>query len=159
MILKRKAGTIAPMQKQYDPRMHSAEHILNQTMVRLLHTDRSFSAHIEKKKSKCDYRFDRKLMDEELREIEQKVNEVIGADMPITEEYLSKKDAKKLYSLKRLPEDADGDIRIVSVGNYDACPCIGPHVKSTKEIGTFCIVSASFGNGILRIRYKLSQPE
>jgi misacylated tRNA(Ala) deacylase len=159
LIFKRKAGTIAPMKKQYDPRMHSAEHILNQTMVRLFTTDRSFSAHIEKKKSKCDYRFDRKLTDEEIRGIEQKVNEIITKDMPITEEYLSKEAAKKQYSLKRLPEDADGDIRIVRVGNYDACPCIGPHVKSTKAIGGFRITSASFDNGILRIRYKLSQPE
>ncbi len=147
------------MKKQYDPRMHSAEHILNQTMVRLFATDRSFSAHIEKKKSKCDYRFDRKLMDEEIRKIEQKVNEIIGADMPVTEEYLSKEAAEKRYSLTRLPDDAKGDIRIVRVGNYDTSPCIGPHVKSTKEIGDFHIVSASFSNGILRIRYKLSQPE
>jgi misacylated tRNA(Ala) deacylase len=145
------------MKKQYDPRMHSAEHILNQTMVRIFHTDRAFSAHIERKKSKCDYRFERELADAEIREVEQKVNEIIGADMPIIEEYLSKEEAKKRYSLKRLPEDADGDIRIVRVGNYDACPCIGPHVKSTKEIGGFRIVSASFDNGILRIRYRLSQ--
>jgi len=147
------------MKKQYDPRMHSAEHILNQTMVRLFATDRSFSAHIEKKKSKCDYRFDRKLTDEEILIIEQKINEIITADIPVTEEYLSKETAEKLFSLTRLPEDADGDIRIVRIGNYDACPCIGPHVNSTKEIEGFRIVSATFANGILRIRYKLSQPE
>jgi len=37
------------MNKEYDPRMHSAEHILNQTMVRMFNRGRSFSAHIEKK--------------------------------------------------------------------------------------------------------------
>ncbi len=147
------------MKKQYDPRMHSAEHILNQTMVRLFNTGRAFSAHIEKKKSKCDYRFDRKLTDEEILEIEHKVNEVIEADMPVTEEYLSKEDAEKQHALTRLPDDAKGDIRIVRIGTYDTCPCIGPHVTSTREIGPFRIVSASFESGILRIRYKLSQPE
>ncbi len=45
----------------YDPQMHTAEHILNQTMVRIFGCERSFPSHIEKKKSKCDYRFDRPL--------------------------------------------------------------------------------------------------
>jgi misacylated tRNA(Ala) deacylase len=147
------------MKKQFDPRMHSAEHILNQTMVRLFNTGRAFSAHIEKKKSKCDYHFDRKLNDGEIQIIEQKVNEIITADMPVTEEHLSKEAAEKRYSLTRLPDDDKGDIRIVRIGTYDTCPCIGPHVTSTREIGTFHIVSASFEKGILRIRYKLSQPE
>jgi len=53
--------------KQYaDQRMHTAEHILNQTMVRMFGCGRSFSSHIEKKKSKCDYRFERALSEEEL---------------------------------------------------------------------------------------------
>ena len=45
------------MSKEIDPRMHSAEHVLNQTMVRMFGTGRAFSAHIEARKSKCDYRF------------------------------------------------------------------------------------------------------
>jgi len=48
------------------------------------------------------------------------------------------------------------EIRIVKIGDYDACPCIGPHVNSTKEIGEFRIGSTSFDNGVLRIRYKLT---
>jgi len=63
--------------KQYNPQMHSAEHILNQTMVRMFKCGRSFSNHIEKKKSKCDYHFDRELNKEEVEEIERKVNDVI----------------------------------------------------------------------------------
>ena len=63
--------------KEYPPPMHTAEHILNQTMVRMFNKGRSFSAHIEKKKSKCDYQFDRNLTEDEIAEIENKVNEVI----------------------------------------------------------------------------------
>ena len=59
------------MNKEYDPRMHSAEHILNQTMVRMFNRGRSFSAHIEKKKSKCDYNFDRELTQNELAKIDK----------------------------------------------------------------------------------------
>ncbi len=48
-------------EKQYDPRMHTAEHILNQTMVRMFGCGRSFNSHIERKKSKCDYRVGREI--------------------------------------------------------------------------------------------------
>ena len=61
------------MKENIDPRMHTAEHILNQTMIRLFSCGRAFSAHIEKKKSKCDYRFDRALSDGEIKELEEKV--------------------------------------------------------------------------------------
>ena len=49
------------MKKVLDPQMHTAEHILNQTMLRFFGCGRCFSAHIERKKSKCDYRFERPL--------------------------------------------------------------------------------------------------
>ena len=142
------------MKKELDPRMHSAEHILNQTMVRIFKCNRCFRAHIEKKKSKCDYIFDRALTEEEVSQIEREVNDVIQANMLVTEEYITREESQKHYNLERLPQDAGEDIRIVRIGDYDACPCIGPHVNSTKEIGTFRIVSANFENAVLRIRYK-----
>lgn len=136
--------------------MHSAEHILNQTMVRMFSCGRCFRAHIEKKKSKCDYHFDRPLTEQEIRQIEKGVNNVIQADMVVTQEYITKEESQKHYNLERLPQNVGDDIRIVKIGNYDACPCRGTHVNSTKEIGEFQIVSASFDNGVLRIRYKLA---
>jgi len=142
-----------------DPRMHSAEHVLNQTMVRMFRCGRCFSSHIERKKSKCDYRFDRVLTEEEIKEIERRVNEVIRDDMSVSEEFVSIAEAEKSYDLVRLPEDPGEEIRIVKIGDYDACPCVGPHVKSTREIGEFRIVSASFGDGVLRVRFKLMSPE
>ncbi len=147
------------MKKETDPRMHSAEHILNQTMVRMFNCNRSFNAHIEKKKSKCDYHLDHALTQREANRIEKKVNEVIEADLPIAEEYLTKEEAREQYDLKRLPRGIGDEIRIVKIGDYDACPCIGRHVTSTKEIGTFRIVSTSFDSGVLRIRFRLEQSE
>ena len=143
--------------KNYDPRMHTAEHILNQTMVRMFNRGRSFSAHIEKKKSKCDYHFDRNLTEEEISEIEKRVNEVIQKDLPVTEEFLPRSEAEKQFDLSKLPESAGEKIRIIHVGDYDACPCIGAHVKSTAEIGAFKIISTSFNDGVLRIRFKLQK--
>ncbi len=144
------------MKKEIDPRMHSAEHILNQTMVRMFCCGRCFRAHIEKKKSKCDYHFDRPLTEQEIRLIEKDVNDIIQADMVVSREYITKEESQKHYNLERLPQNVGDDIRIVKIGDYDACPCNGTHVNSTKEIGEFQIVSVSFDNGVLRIRYKLA---
>jgi misacylated tRNA(Ala) deacylase len=141
--------------KDYNPEMHSAEHILNQTMVRMFNRGRSFSNHIEKKKSKCDYHFDRNLTDEEVEIINKKVNEVIQKDLPVYEEFLHREEALKSFKLSQLPEDAGETIRIIKIGDYDACPCSGVHVKSTKEIGNFNIITTSFENDVLRLRFKL----
>ena len=141
--------------KDYNPEMHSAEHILNQTMVSMFNKGRSFSNHIEKKKSKCDYHFDRNLTEEEVETINKKVNEVIQQDLKVTEEFLHRGDAINNFKLLQLPDDAGDTIRIIKIGDYDACPCSGVHVTSTKEIGQFQIISTSFEDEVLRVRFKL----
>lgn len=143
--------------KQFDPQMHSAEHILNQAMGRLFQCDRCFSAHIERKKSKCDYHFDRPLTTEELQEVEREVNRIIAADMQVTERHISLDEAAVDFDLSRLPDKAGDHIRIIEVGDYDRCPCIGPHVTSTGAIGAFRITSSGQENGVLRIRFKLAR--
>jgi len=147
------------MAKDYDPPMHSAEHILNQTMVRMFACGRSINAHIEKKKSRIDYRFRRNLSAEEIAEVERRVNDVIASDCRVTEEFLSRSEAERDFSLGRLPADAGETIRIIRIGEYDACPCSGPHVKSTSEIGEFSILSTSFENDVLRLRFRLKSRE
>ncbi len=145
------------MNKKMDAAMHSAEHILNQTMIRLFDCGRCISAHIEKKKSKCDYAFDRDLSPAEVGDIEAWVNKIIQADLPLTEQWLDKEAAARRFSLDRIPNDAGETIRIVSIGDYDACPCIGPHVTSTREIGRFRITTTGYQDGVLRIRFKLAK--
>ncbi|MCP4349349.1 MAG: hypothetical protein GY795_28045 [Desulfobacterales bacterium] len=137
--------------------MHSAEHILNAAMVSIFNSGRCFSAHIGKKKSKCDYNFDRPLTEKETKEIEKRVNEVVQADLPVMEEFISKKDAETVFNLERMPEEAGDRIRIIRIGDCDACPCIGDHVGSSGEIGEFRIISSSFENQVLRIRFKLAK--
>ncbi len=141
--------------KDYYAPMHTAEHVLNQTMVRMFNCGRSFSNHIERKKSKCDYKFHKELTPEEITTIEEKVNSVIKNNYNVTEEILTFTEAEKLYNLEKIPEDKPETIRIVKIGDYDACPCIGKHVKNTSEIGIFKITSISYNNKVLRIRYKL----
>lgn len=141
--------------KNYYPPMHSAEHLLNGTMDKMFGCGRAFSAHIEKKKSKCDYYFNRNLTEEEINKIEEQINSVISQDLPITEEFMNREEASKYFSLQRLPEEAGDLLRVIKIGDYDKCLCSGPHVKSTKEIGSFKIISTSFENGVLRVRFKI----
>ena len=135
--------------------MHTAEHILNQTMVRMFGCERSRNAHIERKKSKCDYTLLQEPTAEQIAEIENRVNEVIKQNLPITIEFVSRENVPAEVDLSKLPADASATLRIVRVGDYDTCACIGTHVSNTCEIGTFKIISHSWENGTMRLRFKL----
>lgn len=143
--------------KSYYPPMHTAEHLLNGTMDKMFKRGRAFSAHIEKKKSKCDYYFDRNLTEEEIKKIEEIVNDKIARDLLVTENFMSRDEAQNYFNLSRLPEEAGDNLRVISIGDYDKCLCSGPHVKSTKEIGGFRIISTDFNEGVLRIRFKINE--
>ncbi len=134
---------------------HTAEHLLNQTMVRMFDCGRAVSAHVEKKKSKCDYPLSDNLSAEQVSELERRMNEVISRHLPVYCEFLPMEEAAKTFDLSKLPEDASGELRIVRIGDYDACPCVGAHVENTSELGRFKVLSSSFENGICRIRWRL----
>lgn len=139
---------------EYEP-THSAEHILNQTMVRMFGCPRSRNAHVEKKKSKCDYILEAEPTAEQVAEIESTVNAVIEQNLDVTIEFMTRDQAASIVDLSKLPEDASDTLRIVRIGDYDACACIGAHVKNTSEIGTFKVISHSFENGVWRLRWKV----
>lgn len=139
------------------PPMHTAEHILNQTMVRMFGCPRSKNAHIERKKSKCDYELAEEPSPERIREIEQRVNDVIDRHLPVTIDFMPREEAAALVDLSKLPENASQTLRIVRIGDYDACACIGAHVGNTSEIGHFKILTYDYQNGRLRLRFKLTE--
>ena len=141
--------------KQEHEQSHSAEHLLNQTMVRMYGCPRSRNAHGEKKKSKCDYILDAEPTPEQVAQIESTVNEVISRNLDVTIEYVTREQAASIVDLSKLPEDASETLRIVRIGDYDVCACIGAHVANTCEIGTFKIISHSYDNGIWRLRWKV----
>jgi alanyl-tRNA synthetase len=118
-------------------------------------TERSFTNHIERRKSKCDYHFDRNLTDEERQQLQDEVNRVIGRNLPVTEKTVSLKEAEKEVNTDKLPGNVNNLVRIVYVGDYDKCPCSGLHVNNTSEIGEFKINSTSLKEGVLRIIFKL----
>jgi misacylated tRNA(Ala) deacylase len=146
------------MSKDYSSvAMHSAEHILNQTMVRMFGCKRSLNSHIERKKSKCDYYLDAIPTDEQVSEIERKVNEVIDQHLQVSDRMVDLDEAASIADLSKLPEGTEGTIRLVFIGDYDVCACIGPHVSNTEEIGRFKILNHEFEQGRWRMRFKLEE--
>ena len=151
------------------PPAHTAEHLLNQLMVRMFGCERSRNAHIERKKSKISYTLDHKPDRKEEKEIGQRMNELIAEDMPVTFQFVTRAELEGLVmdaapdspdarlSLERLPEDASDTIRLVRIGDYDVCPCIGKHVRSTSQIGRFEMLGTNWDNDTrsFRIRFKI----
>lgn len=142
--------------KEYPP-MHTAEHILNQTMVQMFGCPRSRNTHIERKKSKCDYYLDQAPTEDQVKEIEERVNKVINSNLQVTEDFVHIDEAEDLVDLSKLPEDVSQMLRIIRVGQYDVCACIGSHVENTSEIGEFYITTHTFDNGRWRVRFKLKE--
>ena len=117
--------------KEEFPPAHTAEHLLNQTMMRMFGCERSRNAHIERKKSKISYILDHKPDRKEEKEIERRMNE--------------------------LPDDASEMLRLVRIGDYDVCPCIGKHVRSTSQIGKFVLLGTNWDEEkrSFRVRFKI----
>lgn len=143
--------------KQEYPPMHTAEHILNQTMVRMFGCPRSKNAHIERRKSKCDYLLSEAPTAEMMAEVERKVNEVIDRHLPVTIEFMPLEQAGEIVDLSKLPDEVSETLRIVRVGDYDTCACIGTHVSNTSEIGHFKMLTYDYTEGRLRLRFKLTE--
>ena len=141
--------------KQEYPPMHTCEHVVNRTMVNLFGCGRAVSAHIERKKSKLDFALPECPSDEQIQEIEKTVNEVLRQNLPISMEFITQEEAMGRFDMKRLPEGASETVRVVHVGDYDECLCIGAHVENTSEIGIFKIISHDYKEGIFRMRFKL----
>ena len=151
------------------PPAHTAEHLLNQLMMRMFGCERSSNAHIERKKSKISYILDHKPDRKEEREIERQMNELIEQDLPVTFQFVTRAELEGIVmeaepgspdsriALDRLPADASDTIRLVRIGDYDVCPCIGKHVRSTAQIGRFEMLGTNWDNDRMafRIRYKI----
>ena len=139
--------------------MHTAEHILNQTMVRMFGCPRSRNAHIERKKSKCDYLLESAPTEEQVQEIERHVNEVINRHLDVSYEFVKRGEVPPEVDLGKLPDDASETLRLVRIGDYDLCACVGTHVQNTSEIGTFKILSHDYNANThtWRMRFKLEE--
>ena len=143
--------------KEEFPPAHTSEHLLNQVMIRLFGCTRSHNAHIERKKSKMSFILDHKPTRQEEKEIECEMVRLIEEDLPVTFEYVTRDEIPEQVSLDRLPDDASETIRLVRIGDFDVCPCIGKHVRSTSQIGRFEMLGTNWDEHehSFRVRFKI----
>ena len=139
------------------PPAHTAEHLLNQTMIRMFGCERSNNAHVERKKSKITYVLDRKPDRKQEKEIERRMNELIAEDLPVSYEVVDRADLPEEVDASRLPDDVSQSVRLVRIGDYEVCACIGKHVRSTSHIGRFELLGTNWDEHqrTFRIRFKV----
>jgi threonine and alanyine tRNA ligase second additional domain protein len=143
--------------KEEFPPAHTAEHLLNQVMIRMFGTERSSNAHIERKKSKMTFILDHKPDRKEEKAIEAEMNRLITEDLPVTYEMVDRNNIPDGVSVDKLPEDASEMLRLVRIGDFDVCLCIGKHVRSTAQIGRFEMLGTNWDEEkhAFRIRFKV----
>ena len=141
------------------PPAHTAEHLLNQVMIRMFGCERSYNAHIERKKSKMSFHLDRKPSRQEEKEIEREMQRLIAENLPVTFEFVTRDEVPDNVRLDRLPDDASETLRLVRIGDFDVCPCIGKHVRSTAQIGRFEMLGTNWDEHerSFRVRFKIVQ--
>lgn len=143
--------------KEEFPPAHTAEHLLNQMMIRMFGTERSSNAHIERKKSKMTFILDHKPDRKEEKAIEAEMNRLITEDLPVTYEMVDRNNIPDGVSVDKLPEDASEMLRLVRIGDFDVCLCIGKHVRSTAQIGRFEMLGTNWDEEkhAFRVRFKV----
>ena len=143
--------------KEEFPPAHTAEHLLNQVMKRMFGAERSNNAHIERKKSKMTFIIDHKPDRKEEKAIADEMNRLIEDDLPVTFEMDDRNSIPKGVDVDKPPNDASDMLRLVRIGDFDVCLCIGKHVRSTAQIGRFEMLGTNWDEEkhAFRIRFKV----
>lgn len=125
---------------------HSGEHIFSGT-VNKLYGYNNVGFHLSDQIVTMD--FDGKLTEEQIDDIELRVNQAIAENVPITIRFPSKEELEKLEYRSKI--EIEGQVRIVTVEGYDVCACCAPHVKRTGEIGMLKVMSIQNYKGGVRV--------
>ncbi len=135
-------------------RNHSATHLLHEALVRVLGPHvRQAGSLVAPDYLRFDFNHFSKVEPEQLKVIEEIVNEKIFEALPIQTEIMTLEDARTKTKAKMFFGEKYGEIvRVVSMGDFCAELCGGTHAKNTNEIGIFKIISEqSIASGIRRI--------
>lgn len=143
--------------KEEFPPAHTAEHLLNQVMHRMFGCNRSENAHIERKKSKMSFTLPQKPTRQEERAIETEMNKLIEEDLVVEYEFVDRNHLPAGIDVSRIPASAGNNIRLVRIGDFDVCPCMGKHVRTTSQIGRFVMLGSNWDEltHTYRIRFKV----
>jgi len=136
-------------------KLHTACHLLNQALREVLHDDNIFQkgSNITSERLRFDFNIDRKLTDEEIKEIEDLVNKKIQDNSPIVLKEMDLDKAKSSGAHGIFDSKYGEKVKVYSIGNFSKEICAGPHVSNTSELGHFKIVKEqSSSSGVRRIK-------
>lgn len=134
-------------------RAHSATHLLHKALQEVLgeHAHQAGSL-VESEHLRFDFSHFSAVQPEELRRIEQRVNEQILAALPVDTTEMSVEQAKAKGATALFGEKYGDTVRVVTIGDYSMELCGGTHVSNVGEIGQFRLLSESgIGAGLRRI--------
>lgn len=135
-------------------RLHTATHLLHATLRKVLgeHVFQKGS-NITAERLRFDFSHSSKLTPDEIKTVEEKVNEVIAHDMPVKCEEMTYSEALASGALGLFANRYGERVKVYSIGDYSKEVCGGPHVNQTGEIGHFKIIKEeAVSAGIRRIK-------
>jgi len=135
-------------------KLHTATHLLNEALRRVLKKDiMQKGSNITMKRLRFDFNFDRKLTEKEIKDVEDLVNEQIKKALPVKKMETTIEEAKKMGAQAVFEQKYGEKVFVYSIGDFSLEICSGPHVKNTKELGKFKIVKErGIASGVRRIR-------
>lgn len=135
-------------------KLHTATHLLLAALRELLSPDiYQRGSNINAERLRFDFNYSEKLNPKQIQTIEALVNKKIQENIPVEMSEMPKKDALKISKVS-FDSSKYGDIvKVYKIGDFSIELCGGPHVKNTKELGSFKIIKEeSSSAGIRRIK-------
>ena len=135
-------------------RLHTATHLLNEALRRVLGKDVvQKGSNITQKRLRFDFNFDRKLTDQEIKDVEEIVNGKINEALPVKRMETTLEEAIKMGSQAVFEGKYEEKVSVYSIGDFSIELCSGPHVKNTGQLGRFKIIKEEgISAGVRRIR-------
>ena len=135
-------------------KLHTATHLLNAALKKFVDPNiHQKGSNITAERLRFDFNLDRKVEPEELKAIEDYVNEIIKADIPVVCEELHYEEAQARHAEGVFQNKYGEVVKVYSIGDVSIELCGGPHVRSTGEIGKFKIAKEeSSAAGVRRIK-------
>ena len=142
-------------QNETTARLHTATHLLNAALKSVLGDDgiNQRGSNITVERLRFDFNFPRKLTAEELKRVEDRVNEAIAANVPVTLEEMTVEEAKDQGAVGIFTSKYGEKVKVYTMGKYSKEICGGPHAKTTGELHHFKIVKEEASSaGVRRIK-------
>ena len=135
-------------------RLHTATHLLHRSLQIVLgdHVKQKGS-NITSERLRFDFSHPAKMTSEEMRKVEDLVNEAIKKKLPIEVETMSLEEARNAGATALFAGKYGEQVKVYSIGDFSKEVCGGPHVKNTGELGNFKIKKEEASSaGVRRIR-------